>query len=179
MAIRSSASRQWPYSVVSERRNLRRAGTLSNSWRMSTVVPVGPAAAPTSPVLPSICQAWSASGQREVSDVGEGLAAKTHRGHMFQIFERRDFARGVAPQGQGKLVGWNAAAVVAHGNAADATAVEPHLDGTGTGIKRVFEQFLEHRRRPVNDLAGGNLADEQVGKRGDGASLGHPKGSRP
>ena len=43
-AMRSIASTQCPNSVASERRNLRRAGTASNSWRTSTVVPGGPEA---------------------------------------------------------------------------------------------------------------------------------------
>ncbi len=67
-AMRSSASRQWPNSVASERRNLRRAGTLSNSWRTSTVVPAGPEAGLISPLAASICQACSPWRTREMMD---------------------------------------------------------------------------------------------------------------
>ncbi|KOF53116.1 hypothetical protein AD428_15785 [Achromobacter sp. DMS1] len=65
-AMRSMASRQCPNSVASERRNLRRAGTASNSWRTSTVVPGGPEAGLTCRLAPSICQACSPSRVREM-----------------------------------------------------------------------------------------------------------------
>ncbi len=65
-AMRSMASTQWPNSVASERRNLRRAGTRSNSWRTSIVVPGGPEAGLTCRLPPSICQACSAPRVREM-----------------------------------------------------------------------------------------------------------------
>ncbi|MCY1213704.1 hypothetical protein D9M72_254960 [compost metagenome] len=65
-AMRSMASTQWPNSVASERRNLRRAGTASNNWRTSTVVPGGPDAGLTCMLPASICQACSPSRVREM-----------------------------------------------------------------------------------------------------------------
>ena len=57
---------QWPNSVASARKNLRRAGTASNKYLTSTVVPKAPAAA-TGSVMPlSRLQACAASRVREV-----------------------------------------------------------------------------------------------------------------
>ena len=67
-AIRSSWVTQWPSSVASERRNLRRAGVLKNRSATSTRVPVAPAAAwiARSPPSASMVQALSACAVREV-----------------------------------------------------------------------------------------------------------------
>ena len=59
------------YSVLSARRNLRRAGTLKNRSRTSTLVPGGceaGAGAPSAPSRASTLQACSAPLEREVSD---------------------------------------------------------------------------------------------------------------
>ena len=66
--MRSMASTQWPNSVASERRNLRRAGTASNNWRTSTVVPGGPEAGVTCMLPAWICQACSPSRVREIME---------------------------------------------------------------------------------------------------------------
>src|SRR5688572_26556211 len=66
-----SHSSMWPSSVRSARRNLRRAGTLKNRSRTSTVVPCGCAlgsTAPTRPPSTSSVAPWSASRWRDESE---------------------------------------------------------------------------------------------------------------
>ena len=133
-AMRSIASTQCPNSVASERRNLRRAGTASNSWRTSTVVPGGPrradlqAAAVDLPGVLAVARARDDGHLRDRGDGGQRLAAESHRRHRFQFGQRADLAGGVARQRQRQFLGRNAAAVVGHGDAADAAAFQPHFD---------------------------------------------------
>ena len=48
------------------------------------------------------------------------------------------------------------------------------IDAGGAGIDRVLDQFLDHRRRPLDDFAGGDLVDEGVGKLADRHVLAAP-----
>ncbi|CAB3928665.1 hypothetical protein LMG26858_06298 [Achromobacter anxifer] len=106
-------------------------------------------------------------------DGGQGLAAEPHGRHRFQFVQRADLAGGVARQRQRQFLGRNAAAVIGHGDTAYAAAFEAHLDGASAGVDGVFEDFLEHGRRPLDYLAGGDLADQQVGKGKNGAAFSH------
>jgi hypothetical protein len=60
------------------------------------------------------------------------------------------------------------AAVVADADQLDAAFFELDLDRRAARIECVFEQLLEHRSRAVDDLAGGDLADQQIGQPLDG-----------
>ncbi len=68
-AARRIISRQWPNSVCSLFRNLRRAGVLKYSSRTSIVVPTEPAAGDSTPVCASIFIACAASAVRLVIDI--------------------------------------------------------------------------------------------------------------
>ncbi|MNZ97534.1 hypothetical protein D3C78_1167770 [compost metagenome] len=119
------------------------------------------------------------AGARNDGDLGHGgnrgqrFATKPHRRHGFQFVQRPDLAGGVAGQRQRQFVGWNAAAVVRHGDTADAAALQAHFDGAAARVDRVLKDFLEHGGRPLDHLASGNLADEQVGKRKNGTAFCH------
>ena len=121
---------------------------------------------------PSICQACSPSRVREMMDTARprrwrpAPRRESHRRHRFQFGQRADLAGGVARQRQRQFLGRNAAAVVGHGDAADAAAFQPHFDGARAGVDRVLQHFLEHGCRPLDDLAGRDLTDQQVGQRG-------------
>ena len=66
-AMRRTTSAQWPYSVCSDFKNLRRAGVLKYRSCTSTVVPCAPDEGETLPLCePTISQAWAASIVREV-----------------------------------------------------------------------------------------------------------------
>ncbi len=76
----------------------------------------------------------------------------------------------MARQGQRHFLGRNAAAVVADGDALDAALVELDRDLGSAGIECVFQQFLDHGSRALDDFTGGDLGNELVGKWLDGAS---------
>ena len=101
-------------------------------------------------------------------DRGQGLAAKAEAGDAFQVVKAGYLARGMARQGQRQVVGGNAAAVIGDTDQAYAAFFELHVDLRGAGVEAVFQQFLEHRGRALHHLAGGDLADQQVGQWFDG-----------
>ena len=59
-------------------------------------------------------------------------------------------------------------AVVADPDQRQAAAGGDDLDAGGAGVERVLDQFLDHARRPLDDLAGGDLVDHRFGKLADG-----------
>jgi hypothetical protein len=62
------------------------------------------------------------------------------------------------------LLGRNAAAVVGDGDAFDAAFFQPHGDLGGARVECVFQQFLDHGRRPFDHLAGGDLGNQLIGQ---------------
>ena len=60
------------------------------------------------------------------------------------------------------------AAVVADRQMLDAASLQRHRDPRRPGVERVFDQFLQRRRRAFDDFAGGDLVDEGVGQAADG-----------
>ena len=52
-----------------------------------------------------------------------------------------------------------------------AIAIELDVDACGARIDGVLEQLLDHGRGPLDDLAGGDLADQRVGQRTNGTVL--------
>jgi hypothetical protein len=171
-AMRRTTSAQWPYSVCSDFRNLRRAGVLKYRSCTSIVVPNAPDDGATVPRCePTISQACGGvGGARRDGDGGHGgdrgqrLAAKAEGGHVFEVGQRGDFGGGVAGQRERQLLGRDAAAIVGDRDAFDAAFLEADGDLGGAGVERVFQQFLDHRRRPLDHLAGGNLRNQLVGE---------------
>src|SRR3546814_20024380 len=45
-----------------------------------------------------------------------------------------------------------------------AAFLQVDVDPVRAGVERVLDQFLDHRSRPLDDFAGGDLVDEGVGK---------------
>ncbi|MCY1259446.1 hypothetical protein D9M68_187560 [compost metagenome] len=66
----------------------------------------------------------------------------------------------MARQGQRQVVGGNAAAIVAHPQQLHAALLHFDVDAPGTGIQAVFQQFLDHRGRPLDHFAGGDLVGQ-------------------
>ena len=54
----------------------------------------------------------------------------------------------------------DAATVIADANHARAAGLDFHGDRSGTRIEAVFHQFLDHRSRPFDHFAGGDLVDQ-------------------
>ena len=114
---------------------------------------------------------WTA-GQRQARDGGhrsQGLAPEAQRGDMFQVGQRGNLAGGVPGQGQRQLVFLDAPAVVDDLKPAQTAFLDADLDLAGPGIQRVLQQFLDGGGRALDDLAGGDLADQHVGQQGNGA----------
>ena len=106
-----------------------------------------------------------AAGQRQARDGGDRsqrFAAKAKRGDAFEVVERGDLRRGVAGQREREFILGDAAAVVADADQLDAAFFELDLDGLTAGVERVLKQLLEHGGWAFNDLAGGDLADQEV-----------------
>ncbi len=103
-------------------------------------------------------------------DGGQRLAAKAHRGHPFQIAERTDLAGGMALQRQRQLAGLDACTVVLDHDRAHATGRQPQIDLPCAGVECVVDQLAHHRRRPLDDLAGSDLADQFIAQFADRAA---------
>jgi hypothetical protein len=104
-------------------------------------------------------------------DAGQRLAAEAQGGDAVQIVERAQFAGGVAGQGQGDLGGRDATAIVCDPDEVKAGPAQLDPDLAGAGVQTVFDEFFQGRRRPVDDLAGGDPGRHLRGQEGDG----HPR----
>src|SRR6185312_1436372 len=116
-----------------------------------------------------------ARGEREArhrGHRGQRLAAEAHAGDVFQIIEAADLAGGMRGHRQRQLVGRDAATVIAHADQPRTACLDVHLDARGAGVEAVLDQFLDHGRRALDHLAGGDLVDELGGQRADD---GHPR----
>jgi hypothetical protein len=71
-----------------------------------------------------------------------------------------------------QVVARDACAVVLDLDATDAAFLERHRDRSCACIEAVLEQLLQHRRGPLDDFAGRDLAYEQLGQDAD---RGHEK----
>ena len=58
----------------------------------------------------------------------------------------------------------DAGAVVADADQADAAFLQVDVDAQRAGIQGVLDQLLDHRGRALDDFAGGNLVDEDLGQ---------------
>ena len=84
----------------------------------------------------------------------------------------RDFAGGVAFEGDRQLVGRDAHAVVFHRNQPHTACGQAQGDLRRAGIQRVVHQLAHDGGGALDDLASGDLADQLVGEFADGAALG-------
>ena len=79
---------------------------------------------------------------------------------------------------QRQLVRRHADAVVGDLDPVDPAAGQRHRDPRGAGIQRVFHQLLYRRRRPLDDLAGGDAVDDGGGQDADYAHQVSPRSVR-
>ena len=113
-----------------------------------------------------VCRRIGARGHAHIryrGDRGQRLTAKPHGFDVLQLVQRADFARRVARHGQGQLLGRYAATIVRNFDQRFAAIDQAQSDVGRARIQRVFQQLLDHRCRPLDHFAGGNLADELVG----------------
>ena len=77
----------------------------------------------------------------------------------------------MAAQRQPRLVAAHAAAVVDDADQPPPAALDLDLDAPRAGVERVLDQLLDHRGRPLDHLAGGDLVDHVVRQDLDRARL--------
>ena len=104
---------------------------------------------------------------RHRADRGQRLAAETQRANPQEILVV-ELGGGVAVDGERQIGMRHAAAVVGDADAATAAAIGENIDPAGAGVDGVFDQFLDHARRPFHHLAGGDAVDELFGELADG-----------
>lgn len=100
-------------------------------------------------------------------DAGQSFATETKRADADDVAHSLDLAGGVAFKRQQGVVGTHTYAVVAHLDHVFAAIIHRHRDLRGAGVDSIFHQFLDHRGRPFDDLAGGNLVAHIVGQNVD------------
>ena len=76
---------------------------------------------------------------------------------MLQIIQTRDFTRGVPRQREGKFVCWNAYSIIPHAEQLNTPLFNINLYVSGSSVETVLQQFLDNRRRALNNLPGGYL----------------------
>ena len=83
------------------------------------------------------------------------------------LLAQRLTPNGAIPR-QRQFIGRDPLTVVADPHQRHPTLLQFHLDRPGAGVDRILDQFLDHRRRPLDDFAGGNLVDQQFREDMDG-----------
>ena len=106
---------------------------------------------------------------RNRSNRRQRLAAKTQGRNIQQVFGILDLRGRVALEGQQGVVAHHAAAVVGDLDELLAAGLDLNLDARRTGIERVLQQLLHHRRRPLHHFAGGDLVRDVFGENVDAA----------
>ena len=156
------------FSARSLFRNLRRAGVAENSSRTSTHVPALSAAGRTASLAPrstTISCAAAASRCRDLIDSRaidpiEGSASPRKPSvAMLKRSSSPSLEVACRSTASARSAGAHAAAVVADADEREAAGRRHHLDLAGAGVERVLDQLLDHARRPLDHLAGGDAVD--------------------
>ena len=101
------------------------------------------------------------------ADGRQRLAAKA-QGFDTQQIVRWQLGCGVAFDGQRQFVRGHALAVVGNGNERLTAVPDHHVDTPRPGVDGVFHQFLDHRGRALDHLAGGDAVDDGFRQAADG-----------
>ena len=107
---------------------------------------------------------FGARAHLHAGDGGDGrqrLAAKAERADIVELRRVCQLGGGVVLKGQAHLPRLDAAAVVRDAQIGDPAFADLYRHGSRAGIQRVFHQFLDHGRRPFDDLAGGDASDRR------------------
>ena len=104
-----------------------------------------------------------ARAQREVrhrGDARQRLAAEAERRDALEVVGAADLARRVPLDRQPRVLRLHPLAVVLDANQLLAAELDGDRDAPRAGVDRVLDQLLDDRRRPLDDLAGGDLVGE-------------------
>jgi len=80
----------------------------------------------------------------------------------------------VAFQAEQRVIAAHAGAVVGHADEAASAGLDFQGHARGLRVERIFNEFLNDTRRPLNHLAGGDLIGDLLGKQVDAV---HANGS--
>src|SRR5450631_2228823 len=119
---------------------------------------------------PSMRLAFVARGDgqpRPRTDRGQRLAAKTQRVDGQQVVAG-ELGGSVAIDAERQVSPRHTLAVVGDADEPSAAAIGKHVDAAAACVERVFDQFLDHARRPLDHLAGGDAVDDSHGQLADG-----------
>ena len=112
----------------------------------------------------------------DARDRRQRLAPESEGREPVEVGRLGDLARRVPLEGEKRVVPAHAAAVVLDSDQGPAAVAELDLDPAGAGVQGVFDKLLDHRGRPLDDLAGGDLVRHPVGQDADS---GHSPGLGP
>ena len=93
---------------------------------------------------------------RHAGNGSQCLAAEAEGMDMVQVVLRLNFTGGVADERRGDVLRLDAGAVVADLDQLDTAGFDGHRNLRCTGIDGIFQQLLDHRCGPLNDLTGGD-----------------------
>jgi hypothetical protein len=79
-----------------------------------------------------------------------------------QVIRRADLARRVTIQRQQRVIAVHAVAVVGHADLRLPAIAHRHVHARRAGVKRVLDQLLHHRCRPLHHLARGDLVGQRI-----------------
>ncbi len=107
---------------------------------------------------------------RDRADRGKRLAAEAERVDRVEVvFE---FRGAVTLDGESDLVPRNAGAIIRDADQRHAACRGGDLDAARAGIDRVFDQFLDDARWPLDHFAGGDAVDGLFAKAMNGQGVG-------
>ena len=72
-------------------------------------------------------------------------------------------------QAKQRVVAVHAVPIVGHAHHGDAAALDDDFDGRRAGVEAIFDEFLDHARRPLDHLARRDLAGDDLGQQRDAA----------
>ena len=101
------------------------------------------------------------------ADRGQCLPAKPERANLQQVLVI-ELGGGVALDREREVLRGHAAAVVGNADPPPPTAVGEDVDPACAGINGVLDEFLDHARRPLDHLAGGDAVDDLFWQLTDG-----------
>ena len=110
---------------------------------------------------------------RHRRDARQRLSPEAVRRDCRQVFGGANLGGGVALNGDIKLFGGHARAVVGNFDELPPAILERNGDARRTRVYRVLDKLLDHRGRPLDDLARRNLAGDLGRQDEDSAALSH------
>ena len=104
---------------------------------------------------------------RDGRNAGQGLPAEAHGREREQVVRRTQFGCRMPTEAGFGIRRRHPAAVIGYNDAVAARILQLDHDAARTGIEGILHQFLDHRRRPLHHLTGGDLVGHVFGQPAD------------